>query len=406
MNDAENLHKLLSGANPALFRVVVNEMFGLSLPDCKQSDGKRKIRGSFSEVLAFLPVSQRLEIDAWAEQINTLTDGPGKDAIKSVRIEQLPEEQHELFDQIGNQYDRSLWLNVNAPSLFNEAINIRYVYVFRQSTACCSGFVGPKQLPIKAHQGAIESFRKKVANHFHCSDDQVAVDIFQRMNPSAESEQDISLYQINIHHNLAPEAVECVKQKQLDSEQVTRAASTFVTYEPSTGHIDVYSKDPKGRDLLACSAADCLLESPIDGERIQLKQYSYQFLGSPYNLDIGGEAIEWVKVTRLGYAKGPRVLDYRIGTRNTEDIHKSAAQDIHPQFSFSSHRLTMAYITVRIRKQPGERARTVNIVLRGDNGCNIKTKREKDRILCDRLLYKWGIVREVGNDCAAAANDA
>jgi hypothetical protein len=49
------------------------------------------------------------------------------------------------------------------------------------------------------------------------------------------------------------------------------------------------------------------------------------------------------------------------------------------------------------RKGHGERARTINIVLRDDNKCNVKTKREKDRALCDRLLAKWGLIREIGD---------
>jgi hypothetical protein len=37
------------------------------------------------------------------------------------------------------------------------------------------------------------------------------------------------------------------------------------------------------------------------------------------------------------------------------------------------------------------------VILRDDNKCNIKTKREKDRALCDRLLAKWHLVKEIGH---------
>jgi hypothetical protein len=37
------------------------------------------------------------------------------------------------------------------------------------------------------------------------------------------------------------------------------------------------------------------------------------------------------------------------------------------------------------------------VILRDDNKCNIKTKREKDRALCDRLLAKWQLVKEIGD---------
>ena len=38
--------------------------------------------------------------------------------------------------------------------------------------------------------------------------------------------------------------------------------------------------------------------------------------------------------------------------------------------------------------------------LTGQQWCNIKTKREKDRALCDRLLAKWNLVKEVGDGSA------
>jgi hypothetical protein len=44
-----------------------------------------------------------------------------------------------------------------------------------------------------------------------------------------------------------------------------------------------------------------------------------------------------------------------------------------------------------------ERARIICVILRDDNKCNIKTKREKDRVLCDRLLAKWNLVKEIGD---------
>ena len=44
------------------------------------------------------------------------------------------------------------------------------------------------------------------------------------------------------------------------------------------------------------------------------------------------------------------------------------------------------------------------MILRDDNKCNIKTKREKDRALCDRLLAKWHLVKEIGHVVEAPAD--
>ena len=50
-----------------------------------------------------------------------------------------------------------------------------------------------------------------------------------------------------------------------------------------------------------------------------------------------------------------------------------------------------------IKKVGKERARTIAVILRDDNKCNVKTKREKDRALCDRLLSKWQLVKEISD---------
>lgn len=45
------------------------------------------------------------------------------------------------------------------------------------------------------------------------------------------------------------------------------------------------------------------------------------------------------------------------------------------------------------------------MILRDDNKFNIKTKREKDRALCDSLLAKWQLVKEI-SDVAEEPVDA
>ena len=54
-------------------------------------------------------------------------------------------------------------------------------------------------------------------------------------------------------------------------------------------------------------------------------------------------------------------------------------------------------MSIRLKKVGKDRARTITVILRDENKCNIKTKREKDRVLCDRLLAKWQLVKEIGD---------
>jgi hypothetical protein len=180
-------------------------------------------------------------------------------------------------------------------------------------------------------------------------------------------------------------------------QEIVRAESSFVTYEPDNGNLEVLSRGKQGREDLAKLVADTLLQSPISGEKVPIKQYDYQSLAEPREFDISGEPVAWVKVTELGYSAGTRSLLVKMWSNDPDDIFTAGRSLVGPDFDYQHRPITYAKIAVRLRKEGRGRARTVSIVLRGENKCNIKAKREKDRALCDRLLVKWGLVKEIGS---------
>jgi len=215
----------------------------------------------------------------------------------------------------------------------------------------------------------------------------------------------VDLYQISIHHNRPPEIIDCVQASELVPQEVIRAVSSHITYEPANGHLEVLSKDTAGREALARIVADTLLQSPITGEKIPLKQYDYQSLAALRNFDLTGEPVGFVKVVELGYAAGNgRSLLVKIWTKDVDDIYAAARSLIGPAFDFRDHHLNYAKLSIKLKKVGKDRARTITVILRDDNKCNIKTKREKDRALCDRLLAKWHLVKEIGDVVEAPAD--
>ena len=87
-----------------------------------------------------------------------------------------------------------------------------------------------------------------------------------------------------------------------------------------------------------------------------------------------------------------------------EDIHIAAQSLTGSTFDFRHHRLIYAKLSIWLKKDGAERARTICVILRDDNKCNIKTKRERDRALCDRLLVKWHLVKEIGDSATATVH--
>lgn len=42
-----------------------------------------------------------------------------------------------------------------------------------------------------------------------------------------------------------------------------------------------------------------------------------------------------------------------------------------------------------------QRRRTINVTIALPNGCNLKSKTEKERLICNKYLPRWGLVKEV-----------
>jgi hypothetical protein len=376
---------------------MVNE-FGLAMPPLDTKMAKKGQREPMEAVLTAIDFAQRQQIEEVAERIVLLSDGPGQDVVDGFRNDIFGDDGRKTFDSLRNQYERALWLYVNEPDIFKEALDARQADVFRQSSSCYSGFIAPKALAVVSDAGAKDAFHDRVAQQLGCAKDAVAIQIFKRLRPDTITGEDIDLYQISVHHNRPPEIIDCVQASELVQQELIRAVSSHITYEPANGHLEVLSKDTDGREALARIVADSLLESPISGEKIPIKQYDYQSLSAPRNFNLSGENVASVKVTELGHTTANhQSLLVKVTAKDADDIYTAAKSLIGPIFDFRHHHLTYAKLSIRLKKMGKERARTISVILRDDDKCNIKTKREKDRALCDRLLAKWNLVKEIGD---------
>ena len=406
MNDAENLTKLLSHLPPAVFHGFLTGEIGVAVPGLDPKQGKREQRAAIEAVLLALTVRKRQEIDELAERIVLLSDGAGQDVVEGLREDIFEDASRKAFGAIRDQYERALWLYSNEPVLFKEALDARQADVFRQSASCYSGFIAPKNLAVKDNPESRNSFHQKIAQQLACETADVAIQLFKRLRPETNTGEDVEIYQISIHNNRPPELVDCVEASELVTQEVISAASSHITYEPANGHLEVLSRDTDGREALARIAADCIFKSPFSGAAIPLKQYDYQCLAAPHTLDLAGEMITSIKVIELGYTVADhRSVLVKIWSKDADDIYSAALTLIGPTFDFRHHPLNYVRLSLRTMKTPGERARTISIVLRDDNKCNVKTKREKDRALCDRLLAKWKLIKAIG-EASHATDDA
>ena len=97
---------------------------------------------------AALGVGERQRIEEVAERIVLLSDGAGQDVIDGFKDDIFDDAAREAFAAIPNQYERALWLHVNEPVIFEEALNARQADVFGKVPPATPGFMAPANLAV------------------------------------------------------------------------------------------------------------------------------------------------------------------------------------------------------------------------------------------------------------------
>ena len=93
------------------------------------------------------------------------------------------------------------------------------------------------------------------------------------------------------------------------------------------------------------------------------------------------------------------------GERVTLECMRQATQSIwqiaHKRFGANNPLLggwlvTQAKLTIRFHPEPGSRrGRTLPLTITMPHGCDLKDRTERERMIGDKYLRRWGIVRDV-----------
>ncbi|HMW71795.1 MAG TPA: hypothetical protein PKD17_08245 [Cellvibrionaceae bacterium] len=418
MNDAEYLTQLLGYLPPPIFRAFLQNEFNYSLPLLDDKTPYKQQRRAFFTALSQLESSCRQHMDDSAESIIVLSDECGQRVLEGFARDLCDESRFHALTTLPDQYQRALWLYTHERALFNEALQTRQADIVRTNITCYSGFKAPKNAPVLDDIEAREMLQHEVARYLECPATGVAVQIFKRLRSDSEASQAVDIVHIRIYHNSHPILVDCVHNGELVSRRVIRAELSHITYEPANGHLEVTTQSTLSRENLARLVIRVLMpsEPPVPAmpshrtlstdpvhQRVIVKRYDYQRLSTPTIFDISEEPIAYTKVIELGYSDlANRTLLIKINYQDVDDIYTASKSLINPVFDFSQYPLNYAKLAVRLKRTDRERGRTISIILRGDNECNIKSKHDRDRALCDRLLHKWRLIKDrKDRECSA-----
>ncbi|MBF0401359.1 MAG: hypothetical protein HQL90_11385 [Magnetococcales bacterium] len=348
---------------------------------------------------ALLKVVERLDerdlavLNADFDRIQEMADEAGQWAMLHVSADRKP------LQELGSHYERALWLFMDDPALFRQAEEARFADTRRQGRMW-SGFVGPRGVAVSQDPEDHRRFEEKVRLIFDTRN--ARLDLFDRLRVEAK-EQLSRVVQAVIYREGLPD-VQLVFNAIGDLELQTHRPvyEVSIVYEPASGIIEVVANGTENRARLARLFAEIILRQGILGMRVPLRQYDLSQLLQPYDFPSDpDDGIDAVKVLRL-----------QLRRREAEQAHlallakwdkRETVYDYARQSLISADDLPNEYavdevlFSVRLRptRRSSWRRRTINIAIALPNGCNLKSKTEQERMICDKYLPRWGLVKEV-----------
>ena len=326
------------------------------------------------------------------ERIDAMTDEIGRTAIEA----SLAGKQ--ALEVLDNAYDRALWLLLNDSASFRRAEETRYADHYRQGRMW-AGYVGTKGLPVSKNPKHHEEFISWIKSRFKCTD--VHMDVFERTRPCI-NENLSHLVQVVIYRNGMPDNILDFENGALIRKKYRPVLEFVITYESRTGVIEVLAKEKESRARLARMFAELLLQKPILGVLLPLRQYDLSALLK--RTDFPTDPQDGIAVTMVESLGLKHVEDKKGGVkinspRDDEqlDIYQRAKKwfpGCDPlQNGFY---VQQAKISVLFRPDKNSsRGKVVPIELTLPNGCTLKGKTEQERLICEKYLPRWGLVKEV-----------
>lgn len=330
-----------------------------------------------------------LKIDA--ERIHAMTDETGQMALLSVV------DDHQAYEALKSAHDRALWIFLRDKRAFQQAEDIRYADEYRLGRDW-DGFLVPPNLPVSRDPVSLEEFKQAVISLFKISGN-IKVDIFDRTRANIDDEE-TDLIQVMVYREDLPASYLAFEKDDLVTKVIRPVQEVAFTYDASSGELEVVAKNRECREGLVKIFAVALLKSPIDdAARLPMKRYEIAKLLQPFNFATDAEdGIESVAVTllKLKPYDSARKVTLEVPPKDTKTIYAVSHEwfDAHDPLRTG---FLLAQVKLAIRFKPdrfNSRGKTLPVIITWPNGCDLKSKTEKERLIGEKYLKRWGIQQE------------
>lgn len=364
---------------------------GISLPPAVNWDAPEpEVVGPLLRAVDEMDDAARMRVVNDAERVSSMSDEGGQVALHSVA------QDPDFLDGLRNGHDRALWMFINDPEGFRHAEEVRFTDERRRGRMW-DGFVGPVNLALWRDAEHVDAFKDAIRQRFHSNN--VHVDVFDRIRTGSE-DNDFALVQATVYREGLPDDFLEFVDGRLDRRPRRPVYEAALTYEPATGVIEVVANDRESREDLVRLFARSLLGAEFNQERLPLRRYDLSVLLRPFDFPtdptdgIKGARVNSLRLMPLG----------TVGERTTLECMRGAGRTIwdmaRAHFGTTDPLAggwvaTQAKLTIYFHQDgDSRRGRTLPLTITVPHGCNLKDCTERERLIGEKYLRRWGIIRD------------
>jgi hypothetical protein len=338
-----------------------------------------------------LAVDDRERVLADIDRVAAIADEPGQVALYGVT------QNRAKLDHLRNANDRSLWMFLNDPDAFRHAEEVRFTDERRRGRMW-DGFVCAPDLTVHRHGAALDAFEQGVRQ---CLETQnVQTDIFDRHRTAFDG-ADFEIVQITVYSEGPTDDFLEFDDGELIRRPRRPVFEAALTYEPAPGVIEVVARERERREGLVRILARDLLDTEFQEQRIPLRRYDLSVLLRPFTFPTDpADGIESVRVNQLRLMPIDSAAE-RVTLECTRQTSRTIWEMARERFHVSNPLtggwiVTQAKLTIKFHPDASSRrGRTLPLMITMPHGCDLKDRTERERMVGNKYLRNWGILRDV-----------
>lgn len=361
--------------------------------DFKWDNKNKKYHASLFDIVWNCEEVKKQNLFDIIDRVNSMSDESGQNALCS-----LIGENTDFLEKKSDQA-RCLWVHKNYPEKFKIAEYFASCDNKRKSNKWNS-FSGPTNRDIDQSEENIAKFRELVLKRFNISK-QLQIDFRPRSKKDGDGNE-FEVYNLMAFYDDLPKSIQAFDQDKLVTKYFSPAKDFAISYEPKSGLIEVISSLKDNREFLARQFANIFLKTENDKFEIRLKKYDISKFKSRQDLmkDIDlKDGIQNIKVTLIQLnplnGKGSNIIQSSF--LDEEDIYEkgknwfSNNNPLNGSFEIKKVRLSIKFKP----DNKNTRGKLIHVNITEPNGCDLKDRTDKEKIIGNKYLEKWKIVETI-----------